>query len=123
MNIPAVTAHIGPTIHITGDISAQEPLTIAGHVTGTIDVTGHALTLTEAAQVCATVIAHTIVINGSVSGQLNADGRIVIMPTATVEADLEAPTVSVADGAVVQGRFAIAGRQQQKHADPIASAA
>jgi cytoskeletal protein CcmA (bactofilin family) len=105
------TAQIGPSIHITGDIAAQEPLTIAGHVTGTIDVSGHALTLTEAARITAEVVAHTIVIGGNVSGRLNADGRIVVMQTASVEADLEAPTVSIADGAHVKGRFAIAGRR------------
>lgn len=110
MNATA-TAQIGPSIHIKGDIAAQEPLTIAGHVTGTIDVSGHALTLTEAARVTAEVIAHTIVIGGNVRGRLNADGRIVVMHTASVEADLEAPTVSVADGAHVKGRFAIAGKR------------
>jgi cytoskeletal protein CcmA (bactofilin family) len=105
------SAQIGPSIRIKGDIAAHEPLTIAGHVTGTIDVSGHALTLTEAAQVTADVIAHTIVIDGNVNGKLNADGRIVVRQTAKVEGDLSAPTVSVDEGAQVRGRFEIAGRR------------
>ena len=104
-------AHIGSSIHITGDVAAQEPLTIAGHVTGTIDVSGHALTVQEHAQVKADVVAHTIVIGGHVNGRLNADGRIVVQQTATIEGDLSAPTVSVDDGALVQGHFEIAGRR------------
>ena len=102
---------IGSSIHIKGDIAAQEPLTIAGHVTGTIDVSGHALTVTEHARVHADVVAHTIVIGGHVNGRLNADGRIVVQQTATFKGDLSAPTVIVDDGALVQGRFEIAGRR------------
>ena len=51
------TAQIGPSIRIKGNISAQEPLTIAGEVIGSIDVSGYHLVLTEAAQVDADVIA------------------------------------------------------------------
>ena len=105
------SAQIGSSIHIKGDIAAQEPLTIAGRVTGTIDVSGHALTVTKDANVTADVIAHTIVVGGHVNGRLNADGRIVVQQTATIEGDLSAPTVSVDDGALLQGRFEIAGRR------------
>lgn len=104
-------AHIGSSIHIKGDIAAQEPLTIAGHVTGTIDVSGYALTVTKDAQVTADVVAHTIVVGGHIHGRLSADGHIVVQQTATIEGDLSAPTVSVDDGALLHGRFEIAGRR------------
>jgi cytoskeletal protein CcmA (bactofilin family) len=104
-------AHIGPSIHIKGEISAQEPLTIAGHVTGTIDLSGHPLVVTEAGTVAADIIAHTIVIGGHVNGHVSADGRIVVHKTARFAGDLSAPTVSVDDGALVQGRLQIAGRR------------
>lgn len=104
-------AHIGSSIRITGDITAEEPLTIAGQVVGTIAVTGHALTVTEAACIEADVIAHTIVVGGSVSGRLSADGRIVVQQSARVEGEVSAPTVSVDDGASVQGRLEIGGRR------------
>jgi cytoskeletal protein CcmA (bactofilin family) len=74
-------------------------------------VSGHALTVTEHAQVNADVVAHTIVIGGRVNGKLNADGRIVVQQTARFEGHLSAPTVIVDDGALVQGRFEIAGRR------------
>jgi cytoskeletal protein CcmA (bactofilin family) len=104
-------AHIGPSIHITGQISAQEPLTIAGHVTGTIDVTGHPVVVTDSGHIAADIVAHTIVIGGNVNGKLLADGRIVVNKTATFAGDLSAPAVSVDDGALVQGRLEIAGRR------------
>lgn len=105
-------AQIGPSIHIKGEVSAQEPLTIAGHVVGTIDVSGHPLVVTDSGQVAADIVAHTIVIGGNVNGKLLADGRIVVSKTATFAGDLSAPAVSVDDGAVVQGRLEVAGRRQ-----------
>jgi cytoskeletal protein CcmA (bactofilin family) len=104
-------AQIGPSIRIKGQIFAQEPLTIAGHVTGTIDVTGHPLVVTDSGHIAADIVAHTIVIGGSVNGKVLADGRIVVNKTATFEGDLSAPAVSVHDGALVQGRLEIAGRR------------
>ena len=104
-------ARIGPSIHIKGQVFAQEPLTIAGHVTGTIDVTGHPLVVTDSGQIAADIVAHTIVIGGKVNGKLLADGRIVVNKTANFQGDLSAPAVSVDDGAHVQGRLEIAGRR------------
>jgi cytoskeletal protein CcmA (bactofilin family) len=104
-------AHIGPSIHITGDISAQEPLTIAGHVTGTIDLSGHSLVVTELGQIAADIIADTIVIGGNVAGRVTAGGRVIVHKTAIFDGDLSAPAVSVDDGAQVQGRLEIVGRR------------
>ena len=105
-------AHIGPSIHIKGEVHAQEPLTIAGHVSGTIDVGGHPLTVTESARVDAEVTAHTIIVSGSVSGHLMAEERIVVKETATVTGEVSAPSLTVHDGALVQGRLDIAGHRQ-----------
>jgi cytoskeletal protein CcmA (bactofilin family) len=105
------TAQIGPSIHIKGEVFAQEPLTIAGHVVGTIDVSGHPLIVTDSGHVAADIVAHTIVIGGNVNGKVLADGRIVVNKGATFEGDLSAPAVSFDDGALVQGRLEIAGRR------------
>ena len=104
-------AQIGPSIHIKGQVTAQEPLTISGHVVGTIDVSGHEVTVTDSGHIAADIIARTIVIDGSVNGKVCADARIVVRGTASFEGDLSAPTISVDDGAVLQGRFEIAGRR------------
>ena len=105
-------AHIGPSISIKGEVHAQEPLTIAGHVDGTIDVSGHALTVTESATVDADIMAQTIVIAGKVDGHLSAEERIVVQQTATVSGEVSAPALTVHDGATVQGKFEIAGHRQ-----------
>lgn len=112
----AVVAHIGPSIHIKGEVTAQEPLRIDGHIVGTIDVSGHPLTVTAAAQIDADVLAHTIIVGGAVNGRLSAEGRIVVEETAKLTGDVSAPAVSVHDGALLQGRLEIAGRRQAQPA-------
>ena len=106
------SALIGPSVHIKGEVSAREPLTIAGQVTGTIDVGGHPLTLTSVSRIDANIVAHTIVIAGSVNGRLNAEERIVVEQTATLNGDVSAPSLTVHDGAVLQGHLDIAGHRR-----------
>jgi cytoskeletal protein CcmA (bactofilin family) len=105
-------AYIGPSIHIKGEVRAQEPLTIAGHVSGIIDVSGHPLTVTEAAHIDAEVTAQTIIIGGTVEGHLIAEERIVVQQTATLGGEVTSPAMSVHDGATIQGRFDITGHRQ-----------
>ncbi len=103
-------ALIGPSISIKGEVTAHEPLTIAGQLDGSVQVSGHALTITPDGRVNATVTAESIVIGGSVNGRLQAGARIVVRETATIEGDLSAPTISLADGANVQGRVETTAR-------------
>ena len=99
------TARIGPTISITGEVTSQEPLTIAGHVDGSVEVVGHPLTIVEGGRATATLQATTIVVSGAVQGSLRASEKIVVSETAVIDGDLAAPGLSLADGAKVHGRI------------------
>ena len=104
-------ARIGPSIRIKGEVITREPLTISGIVDGTIDADGHPLTVDDGGKVTATITAHTIVIAGKVQGALSADARIIVRETATINGDLSAPAVSLAEGAQVQGRVETAAKK------------
>ncbi len=99
------TALIGSSIRIKGEVSAKEPLVIAGHVDGSVEVEGHQVTIVESGTVNATVQAETIVIAGTVNGILNATTRVIVRATASIDGDVSAPSVSLADGATVHGRI------------------
>jgi cytoskeletal protein CcmA (bactofilin family) len=103
-------AHIGPSIHIKGHVSSAEPLSIAGHIDGKIEMSDHALTVTAGGRVKADITAHTIVVGGSVQGKLHAGARIVVRETATIEGDLSAPAISLADGATLHGKVETGAR-------------
>ncbi len=100
----SMSAGIGQSIRIKGEIVAREPLVISGHVDGTIDADGHTLTVAEGATVAATVTADTIVIQGKVKGDLSATTRIVVSATASIEGGISAPAISISDGATINGR-------------------
>jgi cytoskeletal protein CcmA (bactofilin family) len=108
------TAHIGPTISIKGEVKSEEPLTIAGHVDGSVEVVGHPLTIAESGKATAALLAATIVVSGAVQGSLCANDRIIVSETAVVEGDLAAPAVRVADGAKVHGRIDTGDRKAKE---------
>jgi len=109
MGIPA---QIGQSIHIKGEVVAGEPLTIAGQVDGNVEVNGGALTLIGGARITGDVRADTVVVAGDVHGNLSAGARIIVNATATIEGDLAAPSVSLAEGARLQGSIQTAARGQ-----------
>jgi len=103
-------ALIGPSILIKGTVTAREALTIAGQVEGSIDLAGFPLVVSAGAQITADIIAQTIVVGGDIKGSICAEGHIVVQKTATIEGELSGPSITIEDGAYVQGRFDISGR-------------
>jgi cytoskeletal protein CcmA (bactofilin family) len=108
----STSAHIGASIRIKGEVTASEPLTIAGNIDGSVEVQGHAVTIMESGRLTATVQADAIVIAGNVSGLLNAVTRVSVRDTAVIDGDISAPAVSLAEGAIVHGRIETAGRKE-----------
>ena len=106
-----VPAHIGASIRLKGDITASEPLTIAGQLEGSVTVNGHALMIAAGSQISATVAADTIIVAGHVKGKMTASTRIVLRETASVEGEAAAPSVSITEGAVVHGRIETATKR------------
>lgn len=100
-----MTAGIGKSIRIKGDVVAREPFLIAGRVEGTIEVDQHTLTIAEDASVTAAITAESVIIEGTVQGDLAAISKIAIRPTASFEGECSAPVVSIAEGATVQGKI------------------
>ena len=100
-------AHIGPSVIIKGEVSAQEPVTVSGRVDGSIDAPGQLVTILAGAHVTADIAAGAIVVAGMVKGALVAENRIALQAGADVTGDLEAPRVAVEDGARVSGKALI----------------
>jgi cytoskeletal protein CcmA (bactofilin family) len=103
-------ALLGPSVVVKGEISAKEPITIAGRVEGTIDASGQVVTIEAGAHVTADVAAGSIVVSGTVQGSLVAEERIALRAGAEVDGDMTAPRLAVEDGASVRGAADIAGR-------------
>jgi len=98
-------AGIGKSVVIKGDVIGSEDLTIDGRVEGRIELRGHSLLIGPNAQVQAQVVARTITIMGAVTGNITASDKVDIRMAGSVEGDIEAPKVAMADGAQLCGRI------------------
>jgi len=96
-------AYIGKGIVVKGDICGTEDLHVDGEVVGRIDLADHEIVLGADACVRADLTARAITIGGSVVGSVIATERATITETGSVEGDVRAPRVQIADGAVFGG--------------------
>ena len=101
---------IGPTLFFKGDLSAEEDLLIQGRVEGSIT---HTQRLTVGAQgtVKANIRAQTIVIEGTVDGDLRADKSVFVKETAKVRGNIFSPAVSILEGACFSGNIDMDGKK------------
>ena len=95
--------NIGKSVIIKGELSGSEDLTIEGQVEGKIELRQNVLTIGPNAKIKAQVAAKTIVVEGTVQGNVMATERIEIRDKGSVEGDLASPRVAIADGAHFRG--------------------
>ena len=96
-------ANIGKSLHIKGELSGNEDLTIEGKVDGKITLIGHSVTIGENGLVMAEIQAKSVIVGGQVRGNISADDRVEVAPTGTMLGDVRAPRVVLADGAQFKG--------------------
>ena len=101
------SAHIGPSIVIKGELTASEPVVIAGRIEGSIDVIGHEVTVAQGGELHGDVTTDALVIAGTFRGDVVANRRVEVRSTADVEGSITAPAVAVADGAFVRGKVQV----------------
>jgi len=97
------TVNIGKSVVIKGELSGSEDLTIEGQVEGKIELRQNVLTIGPNGQIKAQISAKAIVIQGQVTGDITATERIDIRDNGSVDGDLVAPRVAIADGAHFRG--------------------
>ena len=105
------TSGIGPSITITGDITADEPFTIAGRVDGTVTITGCPVTIDDSGHVNGDLRAEAVIVSGHVAGSLAATTRIVIGEGAVIDGSLFAPVLRVVEGAQLKGKVDVTGHK------------
>ena len=95
--------NIGKSLVFRGDLGGSEDLTIEGDFEGTIQLDGHILTIGTNGSVRAAVFAKSVVVLGNMTGTVTAGDMVEIRDGASVEGDIVAPRVAVAEGAYFRG--------------------
>jgi cytoskeletal protein CcmA (bactofilin family) len=95
--------NIGKSVVIKGDLLGSEDLTIEGQVEGTIELKENVLTIGPNGRIMSTVFAKTVIVFGTVTGDVMASEKVDIRDGATVEGDVVSPKVAIAEGAHFRG--------------------
>lgn len=88
---------------IEGRVSGSGEIVVNGLVNGTIDATG-TVKIAEQGRVEATVHGRVVNVAGSIAGDITADERIELEPSARVDGNITAPRILIKDGATFRGQ-------------------
>jgi len=95
--------NIGKSVVIKGELNGSEDLTIEGHVEGTIQLRDHVLTIGPNGRIKAQVFAKAVVVLGEMTGNVTASDKVDIRDNGSVDGDIVAPRVAIAEGAHFRG--------------------
>jgi cytoskeletal protein CcmA (bactofilin family) len=117
--------NIGKSVIIKGDLTGSEDLTIEGQVEGKIELRQNVLTIGPNGKIKAQVFAKAVVVQGEVQGNITATERVDIRDAGSVDGDLSAPRIAIADGAHFRGSIDMQKQGASKPAEvrPAAVAA
>lgn len=97
---------VGEKLAIKGEIVGDGDLELAGRFEGVINVKGRVV-IGDRAEVDAAITASTIIVGGKVRGNLNAAGRVEILPQGVLTGNLKSGSFTAADGALVKGEIVV----------------
>jgi cytoskeletal protein CcmA (bactofilin family) len=102
---------IGPNVTIDGTITGSEPVVIEGTVRGKVNLSTD-LRIGAKARVEATVHARNVMID-----DVSADDRVELVASATVDGNIRAPKIIVAEGAKFRGNVDMGSKVPREGAD------
>ncbi|MEX2270623.1 MAG: polymer-forming cytoskeletal protein [Vicinamibacterales bacterium] len=95
--------NIGKSVIIKGELTGSEDLTIEGQVDGKIELRQNVLTIGPNGRIKAEINAKAVIVQGEVVGNITATEKVDIRDAGSVDGDLAAPRIAIADGAHFRG--------------------
>jgi cytoskeletal protein CcmA (bactofilin family) len=116
-----VNAWIGQGVTIEGRVSSGQDLRIDGKVKGTIDVPQHELVLGASAEVKANVTARTLLVAGTLVGDVMVTERLQLQATGSIEGNVVAARLIMMDGATLRGKIDVEGTRAREQAAKVST--
>jgi cytoskeletal protein CcmA (bactofilin family) len=107
--------HIAPGTRITGQVTGPTELLVEGEIEGEIRVDAPVIIGAEGV-VQGPITAQVVRIGGRVFGSVAAAERVEVAPSGTLEGDIHAPRMTIAEGAFFKGRVEMKGDKPEKPA-------
>jgi cytoskeletal protein CcmA (bactofilin family) len=93
--------------HIKGDILGTDDVSIFGKIEGVISVKANLVTVEKTAEILADIFAKTVHVSGSVSGNITAGDKILVLDGGNVIGNLSAPKVILKEGSYFKGNVSM----------------
>lgn len=113
-------AHIGSSVLLKGHLTADEDVTIDGRIEGTVEAPMNVVTIAAGAKIRAEVIAKSVVVHGSVTGNVTATEKVDLRNDGSIDGIVTSPRVSIAEGAHFHGSIEMQRGAMQARPDPAA---
>jgi cytoskeletal protein CcmA (bactofilin family) len=108
-----LTAFIDQGSEFEGKLSFRDTVRIDGRFQGEIS-SENTLIVGESGEIEATIRSNTVVVSGSVNGSIHAIQKVVLHKTAHVSGDIETPSISIEEGAVLNGQIKMPAKTSAK---------
>ena len=95
---------IGKSVILKGELTGSEDLAIEGQIEGKIELRDHVLTIGPNGKIHAQIFAKSVVVLGEVHGNITASEKVDIRDNGSVDGDITAPRVAIAEGAQFRGK-------------------
>ncbi len=120
-------ATLGKSLVIKGELRGAEDFQVDGVIEGSIDLRDHVLTVGASGTVKADIKAKSVIVLGTVRGNVRATERIELREKGSIDGDIVAPRVAMAEGSHFRGSIdmngasasastAVASVKPEKHA-------
>ena len=95
---------VGRSVILKGELTGSEDLAIEGQIEGKIELRDHVLTIGPNGKIHAQIFAKSVVVLGEVHGNITASEKVDIRDNGSVDGDITAPRVAIAEGAQFRGK-------------------
>jgi cytoskeletal protein CcmA (bactofilin family) len=109
--------HVAAGTRIRGEVSGPTELLIEGEIEGEIRLDA-AVTVGAEGAVQGPITAPVVRVGGRVTGNVSASERVEVSPSGSVEVDISAPRVVIAEGAFFKGRVEMGGEGKREGRRP-----
>lgn len=99
---------LGSGVELDGKLTFAGSVRIDARFKGSISADG-LVVVGDRARVEADIACGAVIVHGAVDGSIRARRSVEILPHATVRGEVEAPSLSVEKGAVLEGRSRVPG--------------
>ncbi len=105
--------HIAPGTRLTGEVTGATELLVEGELKGEVRVDA-AVTVGADGVVEGPITAPVVRVSGRVVGSVVATDRVEVSPSGSLEGDIAAPRVVIAEGAFFKGKVEMRGGSADK---------